>query len=408
MIWIIGLLAAALTLALPMAGAQAGGDLLAYENASGQLVVAGGGGDFRWIVTNPNEPLNPTGALSWSPGGEQLLYSVQTGNGASLRVANPATQAATEVAAVNGPLTGGAWLSSSAVLAGTGQGVVAWDINTGNAQVIVPDGRTTTGQTAGPGGRFIFYQRGDQLATAAANGGNEVLLGRNNADAPGLGLWADSGAVVAYWAITDSGTAALGVANAQTGEVITLDTGSSIPVTPHAWLPGTLTLLYRSSNGLMALDASCIASGCSAQPAPVTVLPMTSAEVGTSAAGTLVYAANGSVFAADAGCIQAGTCTNAAAGVGNAGADSTLHVRGTTAAYTAANGVVHVFDTGCVSGGNCQPTATGLAGAVVGVSAAGDAVAVNDGQTLQVFGAGGAAVSLGRVRANSRVIWSGR
>ena len=405
-LWVASLLAT-LFMAAP-AAAQNNAALLAYENAGGQLVVASADGNFRWIITSPNEQLLPTSNLVWSPNGQQLLHIVRGANGNSLRVAQPQQQAVLEIASINGPLSGGAWLSNNTVIAGTGGGLTVFDTASGNASALFPGASITSGETVSPDGRFVFYAREGQLAVGSSNGGAENLLGTNTANAPGVGLWAQNAPVVAYWTTSANGTTVLGITNAQSGETVAVDTNSAVPVTPQMWLPGTLTLLYRSPVGLMALDASCIQQGCSQVPTPVTVLTATSAQISAASQGSvLVYAANGDIFAVSANCVSAGTCADTAITVGNVSGNSRLHTAGTTAAYTGADNVVRTLDARCANSGSCQPLATGLVGTVAGITANGSFVIVNSGSQLQAYQVGGAPVALGGTRNNSRIALPG-
>ncbi|MEM6529903.1 MAG: hypothetical protein AAF653_16505 [Chloroflexota bacterium] len=342
---LIAALLAVLVFVVPVAAAQGNTPQLAYVNSSGQLVVTSADGATRWVVTNPNEPLVNRANLAWAPNGQQLFFAVNTGSGTSLRMANTSSQSVTEIGTVDSSVNGGEWSPDGrSVVMGSGQGIVS---AAGSAAVIIPGGQLTGGQAFSPNGRFLFYHNGGGYSLAGANGANPVTLpGRNDATAAGAGLWADSGAVVAYWTFTDGGTSALNVTNAANGETLMLDSGTSVPVTPLAWLPNSQTLLYRSAQGVVAVDASCVQRGCSEAPAQTAILPVTAANVLVTDNNVLVFTGNGGIFGINASCVSAGNCADGAVSAGGIAGNSRVAAAGNVLPFTCADNALNTQNAG--------------------------------------------------------------
>jgi hypothetical protein len=400
---------AVLGLFVPTAAAQGNTPQLAYVNSGGQLVIASADGAARWVVTNPNEALVNSAALAWSPNGQQLFFAVNTGSGVSARAANIRSQSVTELGIVNGNVSGGEWASNNnEVIFNNSGGIVS--ATNGSANVLVAGGQLTSGQALSQDGRFLFYHNGNGYSLAAANGSNAATLpGRNDATAAGVGLWTDSGAVVAYWTYTNNGTAALNVTNAANGQTLTIDSGTSVPITPLAWLPNSQTLLYRSAAGVIAVDASCVRNGCNDNPAQTAVLPVTAANVTVTTSGVMIFTGNGAVFGVDVQCVRNGNCANNAVSAGSTASNARVVAAGRIAAFTGANGTVNALNLNCVSSGECSPTALGISGNVLSIAPNGGHVIVSSGATMNVIDLSNpaAVVALSGVGGNSALVWNG-
>ncbi|MEL7234746.1 MAG: hypothetical protein AAGK74_09625, partial [Chloroflexota bacterium] len=313
-----------------------------------------------------------------------------------------------ELGTVSGNVSGGEWAPDGrSVIVGSAEGILS---AAGSAAVIIPGGQLTSGQAFSPNGRFVFYHNGGGYSLAGANGANPVTLpGRNDATAAGAGLWADSGAVVAYWTFTDSGTSALNVTGAASGETLTLDSGTSVPVTPLGWLPNSQTLLYRSAQGVVAVDASCVQRGCAQAPAQTAILPVTVANVLVTDSNVLVFAGNGGVFGVNANCVNAGNCADNAVSAGAIAGNSRVAAGGNTLAFTGANNQVNTLNAGCVNSGACTPTATGVTGGVLDISPRGTFALVNSGGAVQVLNLSNPAgmVSLNGINSSFPLVWNG-
>lgn len=384
-------------LALSTAAAQGRVPLLAYVNAGTQLVITGADGNFRWVVTSPGEQLAPDVNLAWSPDGARLFFAVRTASGTSLRTAAPSSQMMSEFATVGGAVQGGEWHNNSIVLA-TLDGIVQVNVETGAASVVAPGGQAINEQMVSPDGDFLFYHNGSGFALTPLNDFSEMALpGRNDATAAGVGVWAEDAPLVAYWTFGAAGTSVLNVTNATTGDTLTLDSDSAVPVTPLAWLQNTL--IYRSATGVFALDGR---SGAS-----VPILPVTASHIRLTDTGVLIYTDNGVVFGAGAACIATGDCIANAVPLGST--SGTLAVNGNTTAFTAPDGTVQAVALGCVDAGTCSPTATGISGMVVSVSPDGNFVlAASQGAAQMInLAVADASVYLRGVSVPERAVWGG-
>ncbi|MEP7294315.1 MAG: hypothetical protein ABI835_21175, partial [Chloroflexota bacterium] len=137
--------------------------LVAFINSGGQLIVSSGDGSYRWIVTNPGETL--AGDLAWSPAGNQLFYTIASSGAYSLRAADVAQQAVSELGTLPGRLVS---LSAD--------------------------------------GNFLFYQSdaGSYGSAALQTGAASELALSNDLGARYNGLWSNSLPLVAYWGFVGS------------------------------------------------------------------------------------------------------------------------------------------------------------------------------------------------------------
>jgi hypothetical protein len=384
---------------------------LAYVNASGQLVIVGTDDGSRWIVSNPDEALVRSARFAWSPGGETLFFAVQVPNGSSLRLATLANQSIVEAAAVPGTVTGGAWTPDGRrVVFGAGEGVAALDVGSGAVSLLVPGGQITGGETVSPDGDFLFVAHGGGYVVTRLDdpSSSTRLPGDNDAYAGAVGLWAGRQPFIAYWTFGATGTSVLNVTNAASGETLSLDSGSAVPVAPLAWLPGATTLLYRSALGVAALDASCLSGGCGNAPQPVNVLPVTADNVSASADGVLVYSTSGTVYGVTPVCIAGGNCAEQSVALGNLGGKDALWVANSTAAFTGQDGSVYAVNLGCVTEGACDPVSLGIAGAVYGLSPNGAHLLVYAGGQLQLVSLrSGGTVTLSGADSSGQTAWGG-
>lgn len=401
----MGVVLALLALMLPVAMAQ-NTPSVAYVNAGGQLVIASGDGASRWVVTNPGETLAPAVNLAWSEDG-RVLFGVQTGSGVSLRVASPGSQAINELGLAPAGVSGGAWLADGRALVATRDGLTAF----GNgSSVIVPGAQLTAGSAVSPDGRFLFYAKNGQFAVNTTDGTRETLLGgASNPTSAGVGLWADTVPIVAYWTFDNTGTAALNATLASSPQnSISLPSGSAVPVTPLDWVPGSAVILFRSATGVYALDLGCVQTGCgdlSSQVVPV--LPVNAADV-TVSRGALVFTLDGNLYASPTSCINSGTCAQDALAVAPVARNTPVSVQGSAAAFTGSDGAVYAVNLACVSAGACTPAPTGASGTVSGVSEDGLFVLVSSGGELVAVSLGNmGAVALTGVNATIRPSWSG-
>lgn len=333
---------------------------IAYLNTSGQVVIASADGGFRWIVTNPGESLAPESYLAWSPSGDELLLAIQNGSQTSLRVATPNGQTVREITQVVSPVRGGEWTPNGRqIVIGTGSGIVAVDM-TGRVTLLAADGQITSGQTLANNGAFAFYAQSGTFALASMDGSNATQLpGSNPSAAGGIGLWADSEPLVAYWSQTANQTTALNITNATTSNTLTLDSGSTVPITPLDWVPGTSTLLYRSVAGINAIDAN---SGESR-----TILPVTVSHIATTR-NALIYTLNGALYGIGIDCIAAGNCSDGASNLDQIVHGGQLALGQTLTAYTGTDNMIHALDLTCVTSGSCTPITLGTSGTVHSVA----------------------------------------
>jgi hypothetical protein len=328
--------------------AAQGAPLVAFANASGQLVVSSGDGAYRWIITNPGERL--AGDYAWV--GSRLVFAVDAGGSASLRAADASSQSVTEIGQVAGVL-----------------------------------------RSLSPDGSVALVQGSDgSYALQSINGDRVALPVSNNPGAPNSGLWSNAQPLVAYWGY--AGNSTLAVTSATSGQTITLDSGRSAPITPLAWIPGSALLIYRDTSGIARLsDVSCLQSGCAANPLE-SGIALANADTDAATDGTWLYFRSGTTIAAvNLGCASSDTCLNSSAVIAqNAAPQTTLQVGGRVLAFTgfAANPndssdrEVRALSLGCMNDpASCAPQ-TILGGAVAGaVSANGRFVVIESGSGLE-------------------------
>ncbi|MCC6805099.1 MAG: hypothetical protein IT319_19625 [Anaerolineae bacterium] len=320
----------ALLVALPVAAQST--PLVAFVNSSGQLIVSSGDGGYRWIITNPGETL--AGDYRWSPDGNVLYFAVNSGGAVSLRAADVRQQSVGEIGQLPGQLI-----------------------------------------SLSPDGAFTFYQNADgsyglQSTTGAAPALTPV---RNDLGARYSGLWADVGAVVAYWGY--AGNSLLSVTDAADGETVTLDSGRSAPIAPLVWRPGTLELIYRDAGGFVRLaDLSCLQATCATNPLEAGIA-LASADADVSTDGTWLFFRSGdSISAIDFRCVSGDVCLNSSVPmVTNAAPQTAVTRAATTLVYTGYSQnpndpndrEVRVVSILCLNGGACSPQ-TVASGAVAG------------------------------------------
>lgn len=376
--------------------AQGGVPLVAFTNASEQLVIATPDGGSRWIVTHPGETLNAGVPLQWTNDGA-LLFAVSAGNITSLRRAVPSTQALSELTQLNANVQSGAWLPNGAGLVFVSQAteLAVWDARA-NATNTLANGALSLALSAD--GTQVAYRTREGYALTAINRAAPVPLNGqplNNAQM----LWAERAPLLAYTALAPSGMPALYVVNATNGVQFMQESSSSAPILPLLWLPADNLLLYRSSNGILALDSSCLAQSCDGI-APANVLPVTANALNSTPSGALVYTLNGAVYGAS-------TLSAAPLALDNT-SPSALYMGGEIAIYTSGNGNIHAVDVGCVARGGCPTQMTGTAGNVLAVSDAGRYVLYTNGNRLLVLDlTSGRSAELGTVGAGVRANWNG-
>jgi hypothetical protein len=381
--------------------------MLAYLNAGGQLVIADAGGDNRWIVSNPGEVLAPNSTLAWTANGQQLFFAVSASGQTSLRVANVAQRNVREMTVIGGNISGGEWADgNSAVIVGTTNGLNRITLD-GTATLVAPNGQTISGRTVAKDGRFLLYGIGGGLATDSSNGGNPTALdGANDPRAAGLGLWADSAPIVAYWTVGSAGTSRLNITPASAPfNTLIVDSGTGVPLAPLAWVPNSTILIYRGASGVQAVDAACVQRGGCGGVAPVRILPISAANVTVSASG-IVYTLNGGLFGAPISCINAGDCSGAQ--LDAVAASTTLAANGDTLVYVGADSVLRALSLACLSHGGCAPSALNLSAAVYRVSPDGRyALVTRNGELLSVRLNDGSAISLTGLYGAARAVWAG-
>lgn len=297
------------TAAVGTAAAQGGTPLVAFVNSAGQVIVSSGDGGFRWIVTNPGEQL--AASPVWSSDGSRLLFGIQAGAGVSIRVGQVSTQQVSDVAQIDGSLSG-----------------------------------------LSPSGRYALITASGSYAIADLSSGAVTPLPVNADQSGGLPLWTDDGSLVAYWGY-QNGSTVLGVTNASNGATLIAPNAFSTPVIPLAWQPGGSALLYRDANGVEYGDVSCLLGGCSgALQGAQAVLPASVTNL--QADRSNVYFADGSLIAAAPfGC--GGVCVDSAVAVAADASSAKFNVAGSRLAYTSSAQSAAAVDLSCLSSGSCQP-----------------------------------------------------
>lgn len=383
----------ALVLSLPLLAVQgqSAAPSLAFVNGSGQLVVASADGAARWIVTNPGEMLHPALGYAWSPNGDRLFYAVDAGGVVSLRVGELRGQSVREIGQVSGALSGGEWTpdgagvlvadaSGASLYRADGSGPVP-GVGAAGVTLISPyaNPRLNLAEPAGvapDGGYFFYHDARGFYHTGALFASDFTLPGVNDPGARNSGLWADSAPLVAYWGY-DEGSTALSVTNAETGQTLTLNSGTSIPIWPLAWEPGTTRLVFQNATEFINIaDVGCLLTACQVDPlnngAPLALSGAADVQL---VDGWAFYRLNERIQAVNLTCTQNGSCVDGALTLGSSAAPQTwVHVVGDALVYTAYaadarnpnDREVRHIDLACLVSGACQPR-TLLAGAVAGL-----------------------------------------
>lgn len=372
------------------ASAQGQTPLVAFVNSSGQVVVASGDGQVRWIVTNPGELLAQPVGYTWSPDGEHLLLAISAGGGVSLRTAEIASQTVREIGQLEGAPSGGEWTpDGNAVVVASGSQLLRFGIDGTMTPLVSGQGAlalyspfaSDRPQVAGggglsPDGRYLFYWQseggqGRYHLLDVNSGAVTPLAVVNDANARQSGLWAERAPLVAYWG-TDGGSSVLAVTHAASGQTVTLNSGRTVPVTPLAWASGGAQLIYRdTSNFIRLTDLSCLTQGgCVGSPLEngVELLPATASEVQIPPGSTWVYFRDGdNVGALDLRCANGGNCLDSIVTLGGQAVQRLwIHAAGNTLAYTAytsdpnnpADREARVVDLRCATNpATCQPVA---------------------------------------------------
>lgn len=383
----------ALLMCLPLlvVQAQSAAPSIAFVNGSGQLVVASADGATRWIVTNPGEMLHPVLGYAWSPQGDRLFFAVDGGGLVSLRVGELRSQSAREIGQVSGALSGGEWTpDGTGVLVADANGASLYPadgsgpvpgVGAAGAALISPFSNTRLNlpEPAGiaPNGDYFFYHDARGFYhTGALFVSDFILPGVNDPGARNSGLWADSAPLVAYWGY-DQGSTALSVTNAQTGETLTLNSGTSIPIWPLLWQPGSTRLVFQNATEFINIaDLGCLLTACQVDPLNNgTPLALSGAADVQIVNGWAFYRLNEDVRAVNLNCAQNASCVDGALTLASSAAPQTwIHVVDDALVYTAYaadarnpnDREVRHIDLVCLNTGTCQPR-TLLAGAVAGL-----------------------------------------
>ena len=367
-IWLIGLL---LLVWIPLSTAQSNA-LLAFLNGSGQLVVSSGDGATRWIVTNPGQKIDQSAGFAWTTDGN-LVFAL---SGTGIFVGDPNTgqisPADTSDIATLSHLRG---LSN-------------------RPNIPQPQGVSADGQFA-----FVWSQ-GQYGVVSLNNNASNVLPIAGDLDARGSGIWADNAPIVAYWGF--SGSSALSVFHPPSGNAITIDSGSTVPIPPIAWRTNSTQLVFRTATGdIMIADVGCVVNGCSGNPleSGIAIAPSSANHVQVTA-NHIYYVDGEQVVGVDLNCVNNNTCLDSRFLIGqNVAPLSMMHVGGNRLVYTSysrdpnnpTDRSVQLVDLTCVP--NCSPQSI-INGAMAGLlSPSGDYLMVDViGQGLNIvdFATGGA------------------
>ena len=367
-IWLIGFL---LLLWIPLSTAQSS-TLLAFLNGSGQLVVSSGDGSTRWIVTNPGQKIDQSAGFAWTQDGD-LVFAL---SGTGIFVADPNTQQISPVETSD--------VATLSHLRGLSN----------RPNIPQPQGVSGDGQFA-----FIWSQ-GQYGMVSLNNNASIVLPIAGDLDARGSGIWADNAPIVAYWGF--SGSSALSVFHPPTGNSLTIDSGSTVPIPPISWRPNSTQLVFRTATGdIMIADVGCIVNGCSENPLEngISVAPSSANHIQV-AADQIYYVDREQVVGVDLNCVNNDTCLDSRFLIGqNVAPLSMMHVGGDRLVYTSyasapnnpTDRSIQLVDLRCAP--NCAPQ-TIINGAMAGLlSPSGDYLMVDVvGQGLNIvdFGTGSA------------------
>lgn len=320
---------------------------LAFLNGSGQLVVVSGDGLARWIVTNPGQILDDALGFAWADDGN-LVFALED-FGAFW--GNPDTQTITPIAPAD--------TDKIAVLRG------------------IPTRPNLTQSSAqSADGLYTFLWRDGQYATMPT--GTTIthplrLVGNNPTQSSGL--WSDVAPLVAYWGMNNgSNETALAVWNPVTQADVVLDSGSTIPIPPIAWLPNSTDLVFRNPAGEVQMaDMACMMSSCDQNPLTTGVMlaPSSASQIQVTATHAY-YVDEQVIYGVDFACLNANNCIDTRFVIGDRAVPLTmLHVRGEHLVFTSyerdANNIndrtVQWVDVSCAP--TCEPQAL-LNGAIAG------------------------------------------
>lgn len=367
------LLLIVLLLIIPMSQAQSD-ELLAFLNGSGQLVVSSGDGVTRWIVTNPGQVIDENLGFGWDADGN-LIFAL---NGYGILAGDPTTQAINPVEDTDA--------EKVAFLRGLSN----------RPNITQPNGMSADGQYA-----FVWNSGRYFTVPVGTTSGYQLRLVGGNDD-QSSGLWSDVAPLVAYWGFNnDVGGTALAVWNPENETDIVLDSGSTIPVPPIAWIDNATNLVYRDDAGdVRVANMDCLTSGCVDNPLETGVLltPSSANHIQVTA-DHAYYVDNQTVYGVDLACLDADNCVDSRFVIGEKAVPlSMMHVSDGRLAYTsyasdpnnAIDRIVQLVDLNCVP--DCAPQAV-LNGAIAGVlSPSGDFLMVdivNEGLNILNISGGG-------------------
>lgn len=278
----IGFVGLLLLLWIPLSTAQSN-SMLAFLNGSGQLVVSSGDGATRWIVTNPGQLIDDSLGFAWTADGD-LTFAL---TGAGVFSGVPNTQAIATVDSGD--------MANLSYLRGLNS----------RPNIAQPQGISADGQYAfvSDSGRYLMVSLNSNVTSQLPIGGT--------GNAQSSGLWADNTPLVAYWGLdNNTSNTALSVLHAASQNMIIVDSGSSIPMPPIAWLPNTTGLVFRTATGdVQIADVGCVVNGCADNPLErgVSVAPSSANHIQVTASH--VYYVDGEqVIGVELSCVQSNSC----------------------------------------------------------------------------------------------------
>lgn len=359
--------------------AQAGASAIAFTNSAGQLIVSGGDGGFRWIVTDPGQPVNIQAGWNWSPDGSRLAFGLGE-NPVRLMVGDRIQQTVTELGSVSAPVNGLFWTPDGRQLVFSSAGnVLAVDVSSGGAVPLTNSGASVVSGVGGfspvsADGDYVFFTENGVNQVASLSGGTVVLAGANASNLPN-GLWADTAPLVASWGF--EGSSIFSVTHIPTSQTVRYDSGRSAPVNPVGWQPGSTALVYRDgSNAIRWADVGCLLSGCGADPLAAGVALLPASAVSIQVGGNRAYFIDAdTVQGVDLSCVTQDNCLNSAVVLGgNAAPNTSLFVANGRLIYTGYEGdaynpasyQVRLVDLSCWP--SCQPQVLAAGGSAVSMS----------------------------------------
>ena len=345
-------------------GAQTTTPQVAFVNNSGQLIVVRADGLNRWIVTNPGEYLQSTIGFNWSPNGNRLLFAVEQGNVVHLRIGDATNQIITEIAQLQGTVSGGRWLDNNTLQFAENNQLIQVDIQ-GNAESIATLPTTIILQSHGStlDDHIFFWQNGQNGILDVNTPDNSHSLELSNVqDARNNGIWnADN--LIAYWGFANNGTSSLAVTNVNNDATITLNLNQSAPLTPLTWIDNSSQLVYRADT-IRITDVNCLRNTCNNNPFEegISILPLTATDVQVS--NNWIYSQNGrTIQAVNLECVANNSCLNNAITIAeNVAPRTTFSLVDNRLIYTAftqnANDnndrEIRILDIDCVNTVSCQ------------------------------------------------------